>query len=162
MNLDSWRHGVTRYQWLVLFVAWLGWVFDSMDSTIYALVLQPALHDLLRAPGGGPATAEVIGWYGGIIFSIFLIGWAIGGVLFGMLADHFGRTRALIFTILIYALFTGMAALSQTWWQLALFRFLTALGIGGEWAAGATLVAEVWPEDKRTKAAGLLQSAWAA
>ena len=162
MNLASWRHGITRYQWLVLFVAWLAWVFDSMDSTIYALVLQPALHDLLRAPGGGPATAEVIGWYGGIIFSIFLIGWAIGGVLFGMLADHFGRTRALIFTILIYALFTGMAALSQTWWQLALFRFLTALGIGGEWAAGATLVAEVWPEDKRTKAAGLLQSAWAA
>ena len=162
MNLDSWRHGVTRYQWLVLFVAWLGWVFDSMDSTIYALVLQPALHDLLRAPGGGPATAEVIGWYGGIIFSIFLIGWAIGGVLFGMLADHFGRTRALIFTILIYAVFTGMAAMSQTWWQLALFRFLTALGIGGEWAAGATLVAEVWPEAKRTKAAGLLQSAWAA
>jgi hypothetical protein len=67
--LDSWRHGVTRYQWLVLFVAWLGWVFDSMDSTIYALVLQPALHDLLRAPGGGPVTAEVIGWYGGIISS---------------------------------------------------------------------------------------------
>ncbi len=133
-----------------------------MDSTIYVLVLQPALHDLLRAPGGGPVTAEVIGWYGGIIITIFLIGWAIGGVLFGILADHFGRTRALVFTILIYAVFTGMAAISQTWWQLALFRFLTALGIGGEWAAGATLVAEVWPEDKRTKAAGLLQSAWAA
>ena len=61
MNLASWRHGVTRYQWLVLFVAWLGWVFDSMDSTIYALVLQPALHDLLRAPGGGSVTGEVIG-----------------------------------------------------------------------------------------------------
>jgi MFS family permease len=159
---DSWRHGVTRYQWLVLFVAWLGWVFDSMDSTIYALVLQPALHDLLRAPGGGPVTTEVIGWYGGIIFSIFLIGWAIGGVLFGMLADYLGRTRALVFTILIYAVFTGLAALSQTWWELALFRFLTALGIGGEWAAGAALVAEVWPENKRTRAAGLLQSAWAA
>ena len=72
MRSASWRDSVTRYQWLVLFVAWLGWVFDSMDSTIYALVLQPALHDLLRAPGGGPATAEVIGWYGGIIFSIFL------------------------------------------------------------------------------------------
>jgi MFS family permease len=162
MNSASWRHGVTRYQWLVLFVAWLGWVFDSMDSTIYALVLQPALHDLLHAPGGGPVSAGVIGWYGGIIFSIFLIGWAIGGVLFGMLADYFGRTRALVFTILIYAVFTGLAAISQTWWQLALFRFITALGIGGEWAAGATLVAEVWPEDKRTKAAGLLQSAWAA
>jgi len=162
VNLASWRHGVTRYQWLVLFVAWLGWVFDSMDATIYALVLEPALHDLLRAPGGGPVSAEVIGWYGGIIFSIFLIGWAVGGVLFGVLADNFGRTRALVFTILIYAVFTGLAALSHTWWQLALFRFITALGIGGEWAAGATLVAEAWPEDKRTRAAGLLQSAWAA
>ena len=162
MNPASWRHGVTRYQWLVLLVAWLAWVFDSMDSTIYALVLQPALYDLLRAPGGGTVTTEVIGWYGGIIFSIFLIGWAIGGVLFGLVADHCGRTRALVLTILIYAVCTGLAALSQTWWQLALFRFLTALGIGGEWAAGAALVAEVWPEDKRTKAAGLLQSAWAA
>ena len=161
MKPDSWRHGVTPYQWLVLFVAWLGWVFDSMDSTIYALVLQPALHDLLRSPGGGPVTSDVIGWYGGIIFSIFLVGWAIGGVVFGVLADRLGRTRTLVFTILIYAVFTGLAALSQTWWQLALFRFVTALGIGGEWAAGAALVAEVWPEDKRTKAAGLLQSAWA-
>ncbi len=161
MKPDSWRNGVTPYQWLVLFVAWLGWVFDSMDSTIYALVLQPALHDLLHSPGGGSVTADVIGWYGGIIFSIFLIGWAIGGVVFGVLADHFGRTKALVFTILIYAVFTGMAALSQSWWQLALFRFITALGIGGEWAAGAALVAEVWPEEKRTKAAGLLQSAWA-
>jgi MFS family permease len=159
---DSWRQGVTPYQWLVLFVAWLGWVFDSMDSTIYALVLQPALHDLLRSPDGGPVTSDVIGWYGGIIFSIFLIGWAIGGVVFGVLADHFGRTKALVCTILIYAVFTGMAALSQTWWQLALFRFITALGIGGEWAAGAALVAEVWPENRRTRAAGLLQSAWAA
>jgi MFS family permease len=162
VNLASWRQGVTRYQWLVLLVAWLGWVFDSMDSTLYALVLQPALHDLLHAPGGGPVTTEAIGWYGGMVFSIFLIGWAIGGVLFGLVADSLGRTRALVFTILIYAVFTGMAALSHTWWQLALFRFLTALGIGGEWAAGAALVAEVWPEDKRTRAAGLLQSAWAA
>jgi len=158
---DSWRYGVTPYQWLVLFVAWLGWVFDSMDSTIYALVLQPALHDLLHSAGGSPVAAAAIGRYGGIIFSIFLIGWAIGGVAFGVLADHFGRARALVITILIYAVFTGLAALSQTWWQLALFRFVTALGIGGEWAAGAALVAEVWPEDKRTKAAGLLQSAWA-
>jgi MFS family permease len=153
--------GVTRYQWLVLLVAWLGWVFDSMDATIYTLVLQPALSELLRPAGGGPVAADTIGWYGGIIFSIFLIGWALGGVLFGILADRFGRTRTLTVTILIYALFTGLAALSQTWWQLALFRFVTALGIGGEWAAGAALVAEVWPEDKRTRAAGLLQSAWA-
>jgi len=159
---DSWCHGVTRYQWLVLFVAWLGWVFDSMDATIYTLVLHPALHDLLHTPGGGPVTDDVISWYGGIIFSIFLIGWAVGGVLFGVLADHIGRTKTLVYTILIYAVFTGTAALSQTWWQLGIARFITALGIGGEWAAGAALVAEVWPETKRAKAAGILQSAWAA
>ncbi|OGW64234.1 MAG: MFS transporter [Nitrospirae bacterium RIFCSPLOWO2_02_FULL_62_14] len=158
---SSWREGVTPYQWLVLFVAWLGWVFDSMDATIYAIVLHPALDELLRTSSGG-ATPETIGWHGGLIFSIFLIGWAIGGVLFGIVADRYGRTKTLIATILIYAVFTGLAALSQTWWHLAVYRFLTALGIGGEWAAGAALVAEVWPEDKRAKAAGLLQSAWAA
>jgi MFS family permease len=158
---NSWHQGVTRYQWLVLFVAWLGWVFDAMDATIYTLVLHPALHELLPQTGDA-VTPEAIGWYGGIIFSIFLIGWAVGGVLFGVLADRFGRTKTLVFTILIYAVFTGLAALSQTWWQLGIYRFLTALGIGGEWAAGAALVAEVWPEEKRVKAAGLLQSAWAA
>jgi MFS family permease len=152
----------TSYQWLVLFVAWLGWVFDSMDSTIYALVLQPALQELLRGQSPAVVSPQAIGFYGGIIFSIFLIGWALGGITFGVLADRLGRTRVLIWTILIYAVFTGMAALAQSWWQLALFRFITALGIGGEWAAGAALVAEVWPESKRAKAAGLLQSAWAA
>ena len=84
MRESSWRHGVTRYQWLVLFVAWLGWVFDSMDATIYALVLSPALHDLLRVQTSGEVSQEAIGWYGGIILSIFLIGWAIGGVVFGI------------------------------------------------------------------------------
>ncbi|HXP59052.1 MAG TPA: MFS transporter [Dongiaceae bacterium] len=151
-----------NYQWQVLLVAWLGWVFDSMDATIYTLVLRPAMHDLLSAQTGGPVSQESVLWHGGVIFSIFLIGWAIGGILFGVLADRFGRTRTLIVTILFYALFTGMAALSTTWWQLAVYRFLTALGIGGEWAAGAALVAEVWPEEKRAKAAGILQSAWAA
>ncbi len=162
MHSTSWRHGVTGYQWLVLFVAWLGWVFDSMDASIYSMVLQPALHELLHAQTGGIVSQEAIGWYGGIIFAIFLIGWAVGGVLFGVLADRFGRTKTLVFTILIYAVFTGLAALSADWRHLAIYRFLTALGIGGEWAAGAALVAEVWPEDKRTKAAGILQSAWAA
>src|SRR5690348_2205625 len=156
----TWFHGVTSYQWLVLFVAWLGWVFDAMDATIYAVVLHPALHDLLHT-SGGQASAERIGWYGGIIFSIFLIGWACGGIAFGIAADRFGRTKVLMATILIYASFTGAAALAQDWWHLAGYRFLTALGIGGEWAAGAALVAETWPDDKRAKAAGILQSAWA-
>ena len=159
----SWTQGVTRYQWLVLFVAWLGWVFDAMDATIYAIVLHPALHDLLQAGASArPVTSEQIGWYGGIVFSIFLIGWAIGGICFGMAADYFGRTKTLIATILIYAVFTGLAALSQEWWHLAIYRFLTALGIGGEWAAGAAIVAETWPEEKRARAASILQSAWAA
>ena len=160
MSTQSWKSGVSPYQWLVLFVAWLGWVFDAMDATIYAIVLHPALQDLLHSSGGAPST-ESVGWYGGIIFSVFLIGWAIGGITFGVLADRFGRTKVLIATIIIYAVFTGAAALSQTWWHLALSRFLTALGIGGEWAAGAAIVAETWPEDKRAKAAGILQSAWA-
>jgi MFS family permease len=155
---QSWLKGVTGYQWLVLAVAWLGWVFDSMDSTLYAIVLHPALHDLL-GPGASTAGIE---WYGGLIFSIFLAGWALGGLLFGILADRIGRTKTMMLTILIYSVFTGMAALSHEWWHLALYRFITALGIGGEWAAGAALVAETWPEDKRSKAAGILQSAWAA
>ena len=162
MNPNSWRHSVTRYQWLVLFVAWLGWVFDSMDSTIYALVLQPALHDLLRSPGGGAGHRRchwLVRRNHLLDFSDWLGDWR--SPVRRVWRTDFGRAKTLVFTILIYALFTGLAALSQTWWQLALFRFITALGIGGEWAAGAALVAEVWPEDKRTRAAGLLQSAWA-
>ena len=155
--VSPWRQ-VTRYQYLVLATAWLGWIFDSMDATIYALVLTPALRDLLGPRG----TPENIGWYGGIIFAVFLVGWAVGGVLFGIMADYFGRARTLVITILIYAVFTGMAGFAHSWWELALYRFLTALGIGGEWAAGATLVAEVWPESLRVKGAGLLQSAWGA
>lgn len=158
----AWTNGVTRYQWLVLFVAWLGWVFDAMDATIYAIVLHPALQELLRTgAANGDVAAELIGWYGGLIFSIFLIGWAIGGIGFGIAADYFGRTKTLIATILIYAVFTGLAAFAQEWWHLAIARFLTALGVGGEWAAGAAIVAETWPEEKRARAAGILQSAWA-
>src|SRR4029078_4539738 len=132
----SWFHGVTRYQWLVLFVALRGWVFERMYATIYAIVLHPVLHELLDHSDGAP-TAERIGWYGGIIFSIFLIGWAIGGIAFGIAAHRLGRTKGVIVAIIILAGFTGAAALAEDWWQLAVYRFLTALGIGGEWAAGA-------------------------
>ncbi len=154
---SPWKQ-LTGYQWLVLAVAWLGWVFDSMDALIYAQVMTPALKDLLGARG----TPQNIAWYGGIIFSIFMLGWAIGGVAFGVLADRLGRARTLVITILIYAVFTALAGFSHSWWQLGVYRFLTALGIGGEWAAGAALVAEVWPESLRVKGAGLLQSAWGA
>jgi MFS family permease len=150
--------GLSRYQLLVLLVAWLGWVFDSMDATIYNLVLTPALRELLGSRGA----AENIGWYGGIILAIFLVGWAIGGILLGILADYIGRARTLVIAILVYAVFTGLAGLAHSWWELAIYRFVTALGVGGEWASGAILVAEVFPESLRVKGAGVLQSAWGA
>jgi len=154
---SAWKQ-LSRYQWLVLAVAWLGWVFDSMDALIYAQVMTPALKELLGSRG----TPVNIGWYGGIIFSVFVAGWALGGVAFGILADYLGRSRTLVMTILVYALFTGLSGFAHTWGQLCLYRFVTALGVGGEWAAGATLVAEVWPESLRVKGAGLLQCAWGA
>ena len=140
MQESSWRYGVTRYQWLVLFVAWLGWVFDSMDSTIYTLVLHPALHELLAGQGGDGVSQEAVGRYGGIILSIFLLGWALGGVAFGVLADRFGRTKTLVCTILIYAVFTGMAAFSHTWRELGLVPLPHGTGdrrrMGGRGGAG--------------------------
>ena len=147
---------ITRQQWLVLSAAWLGWVFDSMDSTIYAMVMPSSLQDLM----GPTASKADIASHGGIILAIFLVGWAIGGTLFGTLADYFGRSRTLAISILIYAIFTGVASLSQSWEQLAFFRFLTALGIGGEWAAGSALVAESFPDRYRTKVLSIMQSAW--
>jgi MFS family permease len=145
----------TRYQWLVLLVAWLGWVFDSMDATIYSLVQKPVITELL-----GPGASEAdVGFYSSAVFSVMLLGWACGGIVFGILADYIGRTKSLVVTILIYSLFTGLSALADTWWQLAIFRFITGLGLGGEWAAGAALVAEVWPDRLRARAGGILQSA---
>jgi len=94
-----------------------------------------------------------------VVFSVMLVGWAFGGIVFGILADYIGRTKALTFTILIYSLFTGLSALANNWWQLSIFRFITGLGLGGEWAAGAALVAEVWPDRLRARAGAILQSA---
>jgi MFS family permease len=138
----------------VLLVAWLGWVFDSMDGTLYSLVQKPSMMELM--PG---ASEAVVGQYSGYIFAATLIGWATGGVAFGVVADYIGRTKALVATILLYSIFTGLSAAAQTWEQLAIFRFITGLGLGGEWAAGAALVAEVWPDHLRAKAGAILQSA---
>jgi MFS family permease len=151
----SWVREVSRYQWLVLLVAWLGWVFDAMDGTLYSLVQKPVITELM-GPGASEAT---IGFYSSVVFSVMLIGWAFGGIAFGILADYIGRTKALTITILIYSLFTGLSALANNWWQLAIFRFITGLGLGGEWAAGAALVAEVWPDRLRARAGAILQSA---
>jgi MFS family permease len=155
MQLVRWTKEVSRYQWMVLFVAWLGWVFDSMDGTLYSLVQKPSIAELL-----GPGASEAaIGHYSSIVFSVTLAGWALGGIFFGVTADYIGRTKALAATILIYSLFTGLSAAAETWWQLASYRFITGLGLGGEWAAGAALVAEVWPDRLRARAGAILQSA---
>ncbi|HLG16470.1 MAG TPA: MFS transporter [Blastocatellia bacterium] len=154
-TLFSWTSEVSRYQWLVLLVAWLGWVFDSMDGTLFSLVQKPSMTELM-----GPGTTDAaIGFYSSVVFSVMLLGWAAGGISFGIIADYIGRTKALVATILIYSLFTGLSAAAQSWEQLAAFRFITGLGLGGEWAAGAALVAEVWPEGLRAKAGAMLQSA---
>jgi len=151
---QPWWKEIERYQWTVLLMTWLGFLFDLMDSTLYTLVMGPALGELL----GADASVPNIGWYGGLIFSIFLVGWALGGIVFGIVADYLGRKRTLMITILIYALCTGLAATAGSWWELGFYRFLTGLGVGGEWAAGAALLAETWPEHARAKGAAILQT----
>ena len=153
MSETKWYQDVTPYQWRVLICACLGWALDIMDGYLYAIILFPAMSELL-------ATTEtaVIGWYGGIVLSIFMIGWALGGLIFGPIADRYGRARTMALTILIYATFTGLSGIAGSWGELAFYRFVTGLGIGGEWAAGAALIAETWPEKSRTKAAGIMQA----
>jgi MFS family permease len=138
--------------------AWSGWTLDGMDSFIYALVLSPALSELL--PKSGIAkTPENVGLAGSILFALFLVGWGLS-FIWGPVADRFGRTRVLAATVLAYAVFTGAAALSANVWQLGLFRLLAGIGIGGEWALAGTYVAEAWPEDRRKMGAGYLQTGY--
>lgn len=156
---QRWYQGLDRYCWVVLIVAALGWLFDTMDQNLYNLVRAPSLNDLLRAEYPDPAQrAAAVASKGGLITAIFLIGWSAGGFIFGILGDRLGRTKTMIFTILIYAIFTGASGLATNWQMYAVMRFMTALGVGGEWAAGAALVAETFPARSRPMALGLLQA----
>ncbi len=152
------RTKLTRAQIVGFWAAWSGWLLDGMDSVIYALVLAPALTELLPR-SGTPATPANIGFAGSVLFAVFLAGWGCA-FLWGPIADRFGRTRALAATILMYAVFTGLAAFAQSVWQLGLFRFLSGVGVGGEWAMAGTYVAEAWPEDRRKMGAGYLQTGY--
>ncbi|WP_322031463.1 MFS transporter [Paraburkholderia sp. J76] len=138
--------------------AWAGWTLDGMDSFIYALVLTPALTELLPR-SGYEASAANIGLAGSILFALFLVGWGLS-FIWGPLADRFGRTRVLAATIFMFAIFTGLSATAQSVWSLGIFRFLAGVGIGGEWALAGTYVAESWPEDRRKMGAGYLQTGY--
>jgi len=141
-------------QWKSGAAAWLGWLFDGLDMYLYLLVATPFVAELLKVDKKDPD----VGYYSSWIQASFLIGWALGGGFFGRIADRLGRSRALMLTILTYALFTGLSYFAQTWWQLLIFRFLAALGIGGEWAVGAALLSETWPRRWRPWMAAVLQT----
>ena len=128
----------------------LGWMLDAMDVMLYSMVLAHLMRDL----GMGKPTA-------GLLNSLTLLASAVGGLLFGFLADRVGRTRALMLSILVYSLASGACGLSTTIFQLAIFRFILGLGMGGEWTSGAAFIAETWPAEHRGKALGLMQSTWA-
>ncbi|MFQ5740044.1 MAG: MFS transporter [Acidobacteriota bacterium] len=154
-----WYQGLERYCWIVLIVAALGWLFDTMDQNLFNLVRNPSIHELLRPHIQDSLLLEAeTRRVGGWVTALFLVGWSAGGFLFGILGDRLGRTRTMILTILIYAGFTGLSSLAWNWQSYALLRFMTGLGVGGEWAAGAAIVAEVFPERSRPMALGTLQA----
>jgi MFS family permease len=145
---------ISRYQWLVFFVVWLGWTLDAADFGLYALVLRPALTELL---GGNPSMAQ-IGTVGGFLSMAGLLGWAVGGFLFGIIADYIGRVRALMFSIVIYSVFTALQGVSQGIWDFAIYRFIAGIGTGAELMVGIPLLAEAMGETHRAKIAGFMMS----
>jgi len=142
-------------QWKSGIAAWLGWLFDGLDMHLYTLVAAPFVMVLLHAASpADPMVREKSSW----IQAAFLVGWALGGAFFGRLGDRLGRARALSLTILTYAVFTGLSFVAQAWWQLLIFRFVAALGIGGEWAVGSSLLSETWPRRWRPWISAVLQA----
>lgn len=149
---------LTRNQVRGFWAAWAGWTLDGMDSFLYALVLVPALRELLPK-AGIKADQAGIGFYGGLLFAVFLVGWGFA-FLWGPLADRFGRVRTLVLTILCYSLFTFLGSLAASVGQLAVFRFLAGAGIGGEWTLGGVFVAEEWPESRRRQGAAYMHTGY--
>ncbi|HEV2948501.1 MAG TPA: MFS transporter [Gemmataceae bacterium] len=153
-----WWRLLTRYHWFVLTVAALGWLFDTMDQQLFNIARRPAIQKLLEPSPGVAPDKETVAEYSGYATSIFLIGWGTGGIGFGILGDLIGRVRTMIVTILLYSAFTGLSAISRGFWDFAWYRFLTGLGVGGEFAVGVSLVAEVMPDQARPFALALLQA----
>ncbi|MFM7290256.1 MAG: MFS transporter [Planctomycetia bacterium] len=152
-----WYRGMTRYHWFVLAVAALGWLFDCLDQQLFTLARKPAMESLLVA-ADGTVDPKAVSFYGGLSTCIFMLGWATGGLIFGVIGDRLGRAKTMMITIIIYSLCTGLSAISQGFWDFAFYRFITGLGVGGEFAVGVALVAEVMPDRARPYALGLLQA----
>lgn len=137
--------------WHVLLATWLGGVFDGFDSSIFAMVLTPAVSELI-----GSNSPALVGQHGSYIIAMFLVGWALGAAFFGSLADRIGRAKTLTITILVYALCTGLCAIAHSWWEMGIYRFLVGAGIGGEMGIGAVLLSECWPKKSRVFALGVM------
>ena len=158
---QKWYHGVTGYQWLVLIVASLGWIFDAFEGQIYNITRGDMLPDLLRLANPDITPAEVAAGtraWGEKFLGIFLIGGTIGGWLFSSLADKWGRNPVMALTILFYSVFSGCTYFATELWHVGVLRFLVAMGVGGEWAVGAALVAEVFPKHARERAGGIFHA----
>jgi len=147
-----WYRTLTTSQWRTLIAANLGWMFDGYETYALILTVGAAMHSLLE-----PAQYSQIPGYAGTVIAITLLGWGIGGVCGGVLADYIGRKRTMIYAILAYSLLTGLTALSFNWISFALLRFAVGIAIGSEWATGSSMMAELWPQNARGKGAGLMQ-----
>jgi MFS family permease len=150
-----WPRSIGTASWRALSASWLGWMFDGYETYALVLVMTPAVHQML-SPERLPRASIYIGG----LLSVTLLGWAVGGVAAGVLADYLGRRRTLMLSILCYAVFAGLTALCWNYWSLLIFRFFTGLGLGAEWGPGAAIVAEFWPPASRGRAAGVLHAAF--
>lgn len=154
LTSGPWWRQLNGYHWFVFVVAALGWLFDCLDQQLFNLARAPAIAELMDLRASDPAAKT----WSGVATMIFMIGWATGGIIFGILGDRIGRARTMVMTILLYSLFTGLSALSIGVLDFALYRFLTGLGVGGQFAVGVALVAEVMPDRARPHALGWLQA----
>ncbi|MPY90805.1 MAG: MFS transporter [Luteitalea sp.] len=151
---ESQRDKITVYHWLVVIIASCGWLFDCMDQRLFILARESALTELL---GDAAATVEV-NTYGGHATTAMILGWATGGIVFGMMSDKWGRVKTMAVTLLMYAGFTGLSGIAHHWVEFTAYRFLAGLGIGGMFGAATTLVAETVPGRMRAVALGALQA----
>ncbi len=152
-----WHAGLTRKHWRTLWASYLGWIFDGYEAYALVVALPVIMKALLT-----PEQAQTLPYYGGLALGMTLLGWGIGGMVGGILADYIGRKRMMLYAVFFYALFTGLTAFAWDFTSLAVLRFITGVALGSEWSTGIALVAETWPDRARPKGCGFLQSGFGA